>query len=59
MTISEELKTISAKELREILFHITDDKMTVKELRAKLFEVQNQDERVEINFAMEGKLNLR
>ena len=54
-----ELDTISARELREILFHINDDKMSVKELRAKLFDVQNQDEQVSIDFAMEGKLNLR
>jgi len=45
-----ELETISARELREILFHITDDSMTVKELRAKLYEVLSARELREILF---------
>ena len=53
------LETISARELREILFHISDDKMTVKELRAKLFDVQDQDKQIAIDFSMDSKLNLR
>ena len=54
-----ELDTISARELREILFNLSDDQMTVRELRAKLFEVQEQDKQVSIGFMMEFKLNLR
>ena len=54
-----ELETISARELREILFHITDDSMTAKELRAKLYEVREQDEQVIVGFAMEAKLGLK
>lgn len=38
---------------------MSDEKMTVKELRAKLFDVENQDKQVGIDFALESALGLR
>jgi hypothetical protein len=55
----EELETISARELRKILFLITNEEMTVKELRYRLYLVEPQDEQVEVGFGMEYKFNLR
>ncbi len=53
------LETISARELRQILFYITDQEMTVEQLRAKLFAVENQDDQKAIGFSMESALSLR
>lgn len=53
------LETISARELRQILFYITDQEMTVEQLRAKLFDVENQDDQKAIGFSMESALSLR
>ena len=36
-------KSISARELRTILFNVPDETMTVKELRSRLFNIDNQD----------------
>jgi len=36
-------KSISARELRTILFNVPDETITVKELRRKLFNMDNQD----------------
>lgn len=52
-------KTISAAELREVLFYLENQEMTVRELRAKLFETQEQDKQVEVNFALFAKLGVR
>ncbi len=54
-----ELETISARELRQILFYITDQEMTVEQLRTKLFAVENQDDQKAIGFSMESALSLR
>jgi hypothetical protein len=55
----EKLETISARELRRILFLITDEEMTIRELRYRLYLVGQQDEQVEVGFGMEYKFNLR
>ena len=36
-------KSISARELRTILFNVPDETITVKELRRQLFNMDNQD----------------
>ena len=36
-------KSISARELRTILFNVPDETITVKELRHQLFNIDNQD----------------
>jgi len=43
---------MTTRELREALFHLTDQDMTVKELRSMLFKVDDQDENLDLNFAM-------
>ena len=53
-----ELETISARELRQILFHL-EDGMTVKELRAKLFDCIEQDEQHVIGFSLATALNVK
>ncbi len=44
--------TISARELREILFYLENQKTTVEDLRHLLFEATDQDKQVEINHAL-------
>ncbi len=56
---TDKLETISARELRQILFYITDQEMTIEQLRAKLFAVENQDDQKAIGFSMESALSLR
>lgn len=36
---------MTARELREMLFHVNNQELTVKELRALLFEIEDQDDR--------------
>lgn len=49
---TQEIETITADELRQILYHIDNQEMTVKELRRLLFGVKNSDREVTINFSM-------
>jgi len=53
------LDEITPRQLRKILFHIDDEKMTVKELRAKLYDVREQDELVAVDFSMSYKLGVQ
>jgi hypothetical protein len=54
------IDTITPRQLRKILFHIDNEDMTVKELRARLFEIPNiiQDEPVSVDFSMSYELGL-
>ena len=53
-----DVQTISARQLREILFYLDNQEMTVKELRNKLFDVEQQDKQVDVNFSMYDKLSI-
>ena len=44
--------TISARELREILFYVENQKMTVEELRHKLFDVKDQDKQENVDMGL-------
>lgn len=50
--------TISAADLRAILFYIDNQQLTVKELRDTLFQVQDQDKELPIDFALWAKLGV-
>jgi len=49
---TQEIETITADELRRILFHIDNQEMTVKELRRKLYDCASGDSEVRIGFNM-------
>lgn len=49
---TNELDTITARQLRRILFFVQDGSKTVEELRHELFHVDQQDTPVEIGFGM-------
>lgn len=42
MSVMEE-QIMTTRELRKILFNVTNQELTVKELRAILFEIEEQD----------------
>ena len=44
--------TTTIRELRSILFNVTNQDMTVAELRAALFNAENQDDELEVSFGM-------
>lgn len=52
------MNTITARQLREILFYLKDQDMTVQELRDALFQVEDQDQEFPVDYALPGKLNL-
>ena len=54
------IDTITPRQLRKILFYIDNEDMTVKELRARLFEIPGiiQDEPVSVGFSMSYELGL-
>ena len=54
--MKQELETITARQLREILFHVDDQDLTVKELRKLLFDAPEQDKPVSIGFSMFVKM---
>lgn len=47
---------MTPRELREILYHLSNQEMTVKELRKMLFEITDQDGELEPSFSMWLKL---
>jgi hypothetical protein len=47
---------MNTRKLREALFYLDDQKMTVEELRAMLFNVEDQDKEIEIGSDMWKKL---
>ncbi len=49
---TNELETITARQLRQILYFVQDGSKTVEELRRDLFKVQQQDTPVSIGFGM-------
>jgi hypothetical protein len=51
-------QTTTARQLREILFYINDQNMTVGELRKRLFDVQDQDAPITPQFNMWHKLGV-
>lgn len=40
----KENELLTVRNLRRVLFHIKDQDMTISELRAKLFEIEAQEE---------------
>lgn len=50
------LETITPRQLREILYYVADQNMTVKKLREILFNIGEQDEEYTIDFALFHKL---
>ena len=52
------IDTITPRQLRKILFHLGNEDMTVKELRAQLFDIPKQDIPVEVSFSMSYELAL-
>ena len=53
-----QIETITPRQLRKILFYLDDEKMTVKELRKRLFNNDNQDAPVCVDFALSSNLGL-
>ena len=49
---------ITPRQLREILFYLQNQEMTVRELRQELFEVVEQDEPMEVGHAMFVKMGV-
>ena len=49
---AKELETITARQLRQILFNVVNQDMTVEELRAWLFKVTDQDKEYNVDMAM-------
>ena len=43
---------MTTRELRQALFHLNDQKMTVEQLRSMLFGIADQDAELEIGFGM-------
>jgi len=43
---------MTTRELREILFYLSNQEMTVEELRAMLYQIEDQDAELEPGFAM-------
>lgn len=50
--------TITARQMREMLFNLDNQQMTVEELRKRLFEVQEQDKPVNVDFSMWRKMGV-
>jgi hypothetical protein len=48
-TMYSTTSTMTVRQLRAILFELTDQQMTIEELRKKLYDVEEQDKAVEIN----------
>ena len=55
---AKELETITARQLRSILFNVADQDMTVSELRAMLYKVTEQDKEYAINMGMFHRMAL-
>ena len=53
---TKELETITARQLRAILFNLANQEMTVSELRAMLFKVTDQDKEYSIDMGMFHKM---
>lgn len=47
---------MTTRELREALFYVTDQKMTVEELRHMLFNERDQDAELDLRFGVFAKL---
>jgi len=54
--MKKELETITPRQLRELLFHLDKNEMTIKTLRSMLFDIENQDEEFQINHGLFYKL---
>ena len=57
--VAKDAQTISVRQLREILFYLDNQNMTVNDLRNKLFDVKHRDKQVEVNFAMYAKFDVK
>jgi hydroxypyruvate isomerase len=55
---AKELETITARQLRSILFNVENQDMTVSELRAMLYNVTEQDKEYNIDMAMFHRMAL-
>lgn len=56
--LTESADTITARDIRAILFMVEDQGLTVKELRDILFRVEDQDKELPIDFALFAKLGV-
>ena len=54
----ETTRTITVKQLREMLFHIVNQEMTVRQLRKALYDIDDQDAELTPCFAMWKKLGV-
>jgi len=43
---------MTTRDLREVLFHLSDQEMTVRELRTMLFKIDDQDAELPPSFSM-------
>jgi len=50
---------MTTRELREALYHLSNQNMTVKDLRAMLFAVEDQDAKLEPGIGMWAKLEAK
>ena len=57
--VAKDAQTISVRQLREILFYLDNQNMTVNDLRNKLFDVKHRDKQVDVNFAIYAKLDIK
>jgi hypothetical protein len=55
---TQEIATITADELRQILFHISDQEMTVKELRRLLFDCPKSGAEIAVGHGMFAKMGV-
>lgn len=54
---TNELETITARQLRQILYFVQNGNQTVEELRRELFKVAEQDKPVAIGFGMIARMS--
>lgn len=55
---TQELKTITADQLRQILFFVVDQEMTIEEFRRRLFNSPVSSSEVRISFDMFEKMQI-
>jgi len=53
-----ETTPLTARTLREVLFYLENQKMTVGQLRTMLFKVDNQDAPLQLGFSMWKRLEM-
>ena len=56
--MQDSIETISARQLRSLLFHLDNQDMTIRELRMKLFRIEDQDKQVPATFGFDRNLGI-